>query len=324
MSIFASILRSVYKLSDAKKAFALPEDALRKEIEKQNRHRGVFTPTDRKAYYETIAVNGFLCLIVREHPKPSERAILYFFGGGMVIGPDKGDLPVMRKLCRETGCDVWFPFYPLIVIHKKKITLIPGCDVWFPFYPLCMEYCITETYAMVYECYRKMIGLYGGGNVSTCGFSSGGALALGIAAHNNAQPEPLPQPRHIVVVSPGEVPWNDAERARMQALDERDVSIDYAFMVTVEKFMRHGCENVPAYMLSGSRGDFTGVGDIHFFYSADEVLYGALPDFEEACKRANVPYTVSARPKMVHCYCMLPIFKEAKEDFAKIVDILKK
>ena len=34
MSIFASILRSVYKLSGAKKAFALPEDALRKEIEK--------------------------------------------------------------------------------------------------------------------------------------------------------------------------------------------------------------------------------------------------------------------------------------------------
>lgn len=87
--------------------------------------------------------------------------------------------------------------------------------------------------------------------------------------------------------------------------------------------MRHGCENVPDYMLSGSRGDFTGVGDIHFFYSADEVLYGALPDFENACKRANVHYTVSARPKMVHCYCMLPIFKEAKEDFAKIVDILK-
>ncbi len=42
MSIFASILRTAYKLSGVKKAFALPEDALRKEIEKQNRHRGVF------------------------------------------------------------------------------------------------------------------------------------------------------------------------------------------------------------------------------------------------------------------------------------------
>ena len=68
MSIFASILRMAYKLSGAKKAFALPEDALQKEIEKQNRHRGVFTPTDRKAYYETITVNGG-----RTQRRPSAR-----------------------------------------------------------------------------------------------------------------------------------------------------------------------------------------------------------------------------------------------------------
>ena len=118
----------------------------------------------------------------------------------MVIGPDRGNLPVMRKLMRETGCDVWFPFYPL-----------------------CTEHCITETYDRVYACYRRMIGLYGGGNVSTCGFSSGGALA----------------------------------------------------------------------------------------------------DFAEACKRAKVPCAAYARPKMVHCYCMLPCFREAREDFARITEILK-
>ena len=157
--------------------------------------------------------------------------------------------------------------------------------------------------------------MYGSGNVITCGFSSGGALALGIASYNNAQPELLPQPRHIIAISPGEVPWDDAEKARMQALNDKDVAIDYAFMITVEKFMRHEQDNVPDYMISGSRGNFSGVGDIHFFYSLDIVLYGALPDFEEACKRANVPYKVSVHPKMVHCYCILPYFPEAKEDF---------
>ena len=85
-----------------------------------------------------------------------------------------------------------------------------------------------------------------------------------------------------------------------------------------------GQPDVPDYMISGSRGDFSGVGDIHFFYSADEVLYGALPDFEAACAKAGVPCTAFARPGMVHCYCMLPCFKEAKEDFAKITDILRK
>ena len=301
MSVFAALLRGAYRLVGTKKAFRLPEDEIIKVIDKQNRRGGVFTPTDRKAHYETITVNGFPCLIVQEKPQPQKRAILYFFGGGMVIGPDKGDLPVMRKLARDSGCDVWFPFYPL-----------------------CTDHCITETYDMAYACYHRMIRLYGGGNVSTCGFSSGGALALGIAAHNNAQAKPLPQPRHIIAVSPGEVPWNDEEKARMQALNNRDVAIDYAFMVTVETFMRHGQENVPDYMISGSRGDLSGVGNIHFFYSADEVLYGALPDFTAACERVGVPHTAFARSKMVHCYCMLPYFKEAKEDFAKIAEILKK
>ena len=88
MSFFASVLRTAYRLSGAKKAFGLPEDKIRKVIDKQNRNHGVFTPTDHKAHYEMVTVNGFPCLIVREHPMPSERAILYFFGGGMVIGPD--------------------------------------------------------------------------------------------------------------------------------------------------------------------------------------------------------------------------------------------
>jgi len=87
MSVFASLLRTAYRVSGAKKAFALPEDKIVPVIEKQNRHRGVFVPTDRKAYYETIDVSGFPCLIVREKPQPAKRAILYFFGGGMVIGP---------------------------------------------------------------------------------------------------------------------------------------------------------------------------------------------------------------------------------------------
>ena len=73
------------------------------------------------------------------------------------------------------------------------------------------------------------------------------------------------------------------------------------------------------------RGARDGHGrDIHFYYSTDEVLYGALPEFKAACERANVPYTVTARPGMTHCYCMLPYFKEAKEDFAMIVEQLKK
>lgn len=211
MSLGSARLRGVYKLSEVKKAFSLPEEELLKAIAKANRGRGFFMPADRKAFYEKKLVLGHPCLVVRARETPAKRAILFFFGGGMVIGPDKGDAAALRKLC--FGSD---------------------SDVWFPIYPLCTEYCITESYAMAFECYREMIGIYGGGNVSTCGFSSGGALALGMAAHNSALGAPLPQPRHIIAVDPGEVPWNNEERARMLALNPRDVAIDYAFLAKGE------------------------------------------------------------------------------------------
>ena len=97
-------------------------------------------------------------------------------------------------------------------------------------------------------------------------------MALGVAAHINARGEELPMPRCIVAVSPGEVPWNDAERAIMKKNNPKDMMVDYAFMEKVEKFERHGRDDVPEYM--------------------------------------------------IHCYPMLPYFKEAKEDFAEIVAYL--
>lgn len=45
MSIGASLLRGVYRLSGVKKAFALPVEQLLKAIEKANRGRGFFMPS---------------------------------------------------------------------------------------------------------------------------------------------------------------------------------------------------------------------------------------------------------------------------------------
>lgn len=216
-----------------------------------------------------------------------------------MIGPDKGDIAVARKLAKNTGFDVWFPYYPL-----------------------CTDYCITESYRMSFECYRQMLEIYGAGNVSTCGFSSGGALAIGMASHNNAIDAGLAQPRHIVAVSPGEVPWNEAECARMQALNARDVMIDYVYMKTAEGYMRHGEADVQEYMIHLSKGNLAGVDNIHFFYSEDEVLFGAWPEFRAACVKYGVKYTITSRPKMLHCYAVQPLYREGKEDFQKICAIL--
>lgn len=97
MSFGASLIHAVYRRSGVKKLYSLPEDELLKAIEKANRGRGFFLPADHKAYYEKKMIGDFPCLIVRAAEMPAKRAILFFFGGDMVIGPDS---------------DVRFPIYP--------------------------------------------------------------------------------------------------------------------------------------------------------------------------------------------------------------------
>lgn len=299
MSAIAKMLNFGMKLSGVKKKYSLPEEQFLAEVRKMNKSRGFYMPKDKKAVYKEHEVLGSKCLIVQKNESRADRAILYFFGGGMMIGPDKGDVDVIVKLVNKTGCDIWFPMYPL-----------------------CTDHCIIDTFEMAYECYHQLIELYGAGNVSTCGFSSGGALAIGVAAYNNTMSERLPMPRHIVAVSPGEVPWNDEERRIMQKNNPKDMMVDYAFMEKVERYEKHGRDDVPEFMIHISKGDLTGVDHIHFVYSEDEVLYGAKQNFINACEKYGVKYTVRQRPGMIHCYAMLPYFKEAKEDFDELAGIL--
>lgn len=110
----------------------------------------------------------------------------------------------------------------------------------------------------------------------------------------------------------------------MQANNPKDMMVDYAFMEKVEKYEKQGRDDVPEFMIHISKGDLRGVDHIHFVYSTDEVLYGAKQNFINACKKYGVNYSVRERPGMIHCYAMLPYFRESKEDFDEIARILAK
>lgn len=84
MSITAKLLYIGLKLSGIKKKYTLPEAAFLAEVRKMNKNRGFFVPNNKKAIYQTHEVLGHKCLIVQTKETPAARAILYFFGGGMI------------------------------------------------------------------------------------------------------------------------------------------------------------------------------------------------------------------------------------------------
>lgn len=292
MSIRFSIAKFIVKLSGYKKIFALPHDELLTKMEKINGKRGFKIPKDRHFIYGDVKVydDKYHCLTIQKNEEKAKRAILFCYGGGMIIAPDKDDI-------------------------KKGIAFGKDCnmDVWFPYYPLCTDHSIKDLYEMIFETYKKMIDVYEAENITVLGYSSGGAIAIGLGLYNNYLGRPLPMPRRIIASSPGCCPNKPKQIEKMNVLNEKDVLLDSKFMESVHEFMEHGEKDIPEFMLSGYAGDFSNMPPIDFWYGSDEVLYAFADDFIDACKKAGVAYTLNIGKEMCHCYPMLKLFPEGKE-----------
>ena len=105
-------------------------------------------------------------------------------------------------------------------------------------------------------------------------------------------------------------------------LNGRDILVDIALMKSEREIMTKGQE-VPAYMLSGTKGDFTGLPPLHFYYGGDELLSALAESYVGVCKAADVPYTMTVAPGMCHCYAMVPWFPEGRAAYLEIVERLR-
>nr|SIP63282.1 Esterase/lipase [uncultured bacterium] len=234
------------------------------------------------------------------HKQPSGRVNLFLIGGGMVRAPRPGSIKKALRFAKETGLDVFVPYYPL-----------------------CTDYPLTKAYEMIHETYKLMLREYEADQISVLGTSSGGNLALGMVPYINDGHGDVPMPGHILAISPGTCVDTEEEWQRMLELDKKDVAIPAQYMKTAVEVMRHGDESVPSYMLWLQRGDFSNSPRVTFIYGSDETLYACAPSFEAAMKKYGVEYRMIVGEGMFHCYPVFPICKEAKEGWDLMVRLMK-
>lgn len=301
MSVRYQIAKRAVKLTGIKKLFQLPQDELLRKAKQMNKKRQFHMPKDTKARYGERRIQGHPCLVMETQPGKSKRALLFLFGGGMLLGADNGDIKTARDIGRRSGRDVWFPYYPL-----------------------CTDHSMLEATQMVYETYRQMLLEHKAEDIAVLGGSSGAGLALDLITYINLQGSELPKPGKMVLLSPGTCPANEAEFADMEALNSRDVLLDAAYMKTAGILMAHGDPDVPRQLIYITQGDFTGAPMTHFYYGGDEVLAACAKPFAVAYEKAGAKYTMHIEPGMCHCYPMLNFIPEGKEAYDEIVEILSR
>ena len=300
MTLKYEILKRLVRAANIKKRWTgMSTEALLENRRRQNAKNRIPALEDDAFEISCIEVMG--CPVLRMiHREKADRANLFIIGGGMIAAPRPGAVKKALRFAKETGLDVFVPYYPL-----------------------CTDYPLTSAYEMIHETYRVMLNDYAADHISVLGTSSGGNLALGMVPYINDGHGDVPMPGYIMAISPGTCVDTDEEWRRMQALDRLDVAIPAEYMRTAVEIMRHGDDSVPEYMIWLQRGDFTHCPKVTFMYGSDETLYACAPSFEAAMRKYGVDYGMIVGQGMFHCYPVFPVCKEAQEGWRQMVRLVK-
>lgn len=300
MTLKYEILKRLVKAVNIKKMWTgMRTEALLENRRRQNAKNRIPNLKDDAFFISRIDVMGFPVLKLI-HREKKNRANLFLIGGGMISAPRPGSVKKALRFAKETGVDVFIPYYPL-----------------------CTDYPLTKAYEMIHETYREMLKSYAAENISVLGTSSGGNLALGMVPYINDGHGDTPMPGYIMAISPGTCAATEEEWQRMLELDQKDVAIPAQYIKTAVEIMRHGDESVPQYMIWLQKGDFTNCPKTTFIYGSDETLFACAPSFERAMKQYGVAYEMIVGEGMFHCYPVFPICKEAKEGWELMIRLMK-
>ena len=300
MSLKYEILKCLVKAANIKRMWTgMSTEELLENRRRKNAKNPIPELQDDAFIIDRIEVMG--CPVLKfVHKEKTDRATLFLIGGGMISAPRPGSVKKALRFARETGLDVYVPYYPL-----------------------CTDYPLTRAYEMVHETYRIMLRDYEAEHISVLGTSSGGNLALGMVPYINDGHGDVPMPRYILAISPGTCVDTDEEWQRMLELEKKDVAIPASYMKTAVEIMRHGDEGVPDYMLWLQRGDFTGCPKVTFIYGSDETLYAFAPSFEAAMEKYGVDYEMIMGRGLFHCYPVFPICKEGRDGWDLMIRLMK-
>ncbi|MFP7486247.1 alpha/beta hydrolase [Priestia filamentosa] len=247
----------------------------------------------REFSMEKRTYNGMDCYIFNQGNNFSEKKILYLHGGAYVDQPLIYHWRFLSKISKETKATIYIPIYPKAPNYNYK-----------------------DSFDKVLPIYEELLYESGIKNIIFMGDSSGGGFALSLA--QLLWEKGLPQPRHIILLSP----WLDITMKNPDArlLENKDPMLGVYGLIQMGKAYA-GDTNPNEHLLSPINGTVSGLGEISLFVGTHEILLPDARKFRDIAEFQGVTINYYEYPKMNHNFPLYPI-PEAKKAIKEIVNII--
>lgn len=270
-----------------------PVSQLRAEVERGADFFGKLPPGFS---LEPVDIDGLEAEWMLPPDTARDRAVLYFHGGGLVMGSIRAHRGIVSRFVRGSGV-------PALVFN----------------YALAPEHPFPAGLNDAVKAYEYLLSLsIDPSRIVFMGDSGGGNLCL--AALLACKERHLPQPAGVVALSP----WTDltnsspsytsnADRDTLCWPDAQRVFADY-----------YTAGQDPASpLISPLFGDLSGLPPLLLYAGGDELLRDDSVRFAEKAEKAGLEVTLTVGEGLFHCYPAVgPLFPEAKQAVEEICEFL--
>jgi monoterpene epsilon-lactone hydrolase len=253
--------------------------ALRQQVEKSGARLGK-VPAGLEV--TTAAIPGFYAEWLRHAASTHDRVMLYFHGGGYVMGSARSHRGIIAKFVVGSGIDALLFDYRLAPEHP---------------FPAALDDSLTA--------YRWLLEQgFSPERIVFAGDSAGAGLCLAtlLAVRDNG----LPLPAAAAVLSP----WTDL-KCTGNSYTRRDPLAPEGSWAVYSAY--YAGNNDPALpLISPLYGDLAGLPPLLIYVGEDESMLDDSVRFAEKAQAAGVDVRLHVGRGMVHCYpALAPLFPEA-------------
>ncbi len=267
---------------------------LRRKTERAGR---LFSKMPAGITVQACEINGRYAEWVLTPDKNKKKAILYFHGGGYVLGSAQGHRPHVAKVAAAGGVSALTFDYRLAPEHLFPAALHDSLDA----YHFLLNQGILPQHIVF------------------MGDSAGGGLCL--AALLALKDKGLPLPAAAVALSP----WTDllCTGESLKSNEKVDL-LTWRESWTVFSKYYVGDQDARLPYISPLYGDLTGLPPLLIFVGNDELLRDDAVRFADRARAAKVDVTLNIGEGMFHCYPVCaPLFPEATAAMQEIGAFIK-
>ncbi|MCH5209855.1 MAG: alpha/beta hydrolase [Oscillospiraceae bacterium] len=286
MSLGYKMIGLFVKKVKSKKQYEPSEEEMLSVISEKFRAKDVPEFLYKRFNAQKTDINGQPLFKISPKNGSNGKVILFLHGGGGMMCPTVLHYRMASDLVRQTGADLYFPFYPL-----------------------APEATVTDSIFHIKKVYDVILKEHNSENITVIGDSAGAVLSVSVCGYTDKKPN------GVVLISPGVgMEKNDG---KMEQMEPYDAILSMKTINLIKKYWLRGVD-IKSPEINVTSRDYTGFPPMMLYYGTKELFYPYIDELIERITECGVSLEVHEGKDMCHDWAIADVIPEGRKAIREI------